>query len=145
MCKGGGLSGCVGDHILQEFYTLYLSRFRTFKIVRPPRWAGGLIQIKHLRQNDDILHCLLESYCIFPPKTVNFFNTRYCVAGSPTSTRSCCPPCSSWHRSRRRRVEPRRRSSRRSTPGAGSHPPSTGPLRPESWVRISRYTTFHCV
>ncbi len=29
--------GSVGDHILQEFYTLYLTRFRTFKIARPPQ------------------------------------------------------------------------------------------------------------
>jgi hypothetical protein len=27
----------VGDHILQEFYTLYLTRFRTYKIVSVPR------------------------------------------------------------------------------------------------------------
>jgi hypothetical protein len=26
----------VGDHILQEFNTLYLNRFRTDKIARPP-------------------------------------------------------------------------------------------------------------
>jgi hypothetical protein len=28
---------CVGDHILQEFNTLYLTRFRTYEIVRPPQ------------------------------------------------------------------------------------------------------------
>jgi hypothetical protein len=27
----------VGDNILQEFNTLYLTRFRTFKIARPPQ------------------------------------------------------------------------------------------------------------
>jgi hypothetical protein len=26
--------GSVGDHILQEFYPLYLTRFRTYKIAR---------------------------------------------------------------------------------------------------------------
>ena len=28
---------CVGEHILQEFNTLYLTRFRTYKIARPPQ------------------------------------------------------------------------------------------------------------
>jgi hypothetical protein len=27
---------CVVDHILQEFYTLFLTRFRTYKIASPP-------------------------------------------------------------------------------------------------------------
>jgi hypothetical protein len=27
----------VGDHILQEINTLYLTRFRTYKIARPPQ------------------------------------------------------------------------------------------------------------
>ncbi len=30
---GGGVLSRVGDHILQEFYTLYVTRFRTYKIV----------------------------------------------------------------------------------------------------------------
>jgi hypothetical protein len=28
---------CVGDPILQEFNTLYLARFRTYKIAKPPQ------------------------------------------------------------------------------------------------------------
>jgi hypothetical protein len=35
-CGGGGLS-CVVDHILQEFYTLFLTRFRTYKIASQPQ------------------------------------------------------------------------------------------------------------
>jgi hypothetical protein len=35
-CVAGGLGG-VGDHILQEFNTLYLTRFRTYKIAKPPQ------------------------------------------------------------------------------------------------------------
>jgi hypothetical protein len=27
----------VGDHILQEFSTVYLTSFRTYKIARPPQ------------------------------------------------------------------------------------------------------------
>ncbi len=27
----------VVDHILQEFYTLFLTKFRTYKIVSPPQ------------------------------------------------------------------------------------------------------------
>ncbi len=32
-----GFAVSVGDHILQEFYTLYLTRFRAFKIAKPPQ------------------------------------------------------------------------------------------------------------
>ncbi len=34
---GGGLLGCVVDHILQEFNTLFLTRFRTYKTATPPQ------------------------------------------------------------------------------------------------------------
>ncbi len=34
---GGGVLSCVVDHILQEFYTLFLTRFRTYKIASPPQ------------------------------------------------------------------------------------------------------------
>jgi hypothetical protein len=32
-----GVLNCAVDHILQEFYTLFLTRFRTYKIVSPPQ------------------------------------------------------------------------------------------------------------
>ncbi len=35
----------VGDHILQEFNTLYLIRFRTYKIARPPQTKTCLRKI----------------------------------------------------------------------------------------------------
>jgi hypothetical protein len=56
----GGVLSCVGDHILQEFNTLFLTRFRTYKksLCHPkqkPRRGGGLRQInicrKHLSQS----------------------------------------------------------------------------------------------
>ncbi len=34
--EGGEALSPVGDHILLEFNTLYLTRFRTYKIARPP-------------------------------------------------------------------------------------------------------------
>ncbi len=34
---GVGVLSYVGDHILQGFSTLYLTRFRTYKIARPPQ------------------------------------------------------------------------------------------------------------
>jgi hypothetical protein len=34
---GGGLLSCFVDHILQEFNTLFLTRFRTYKIATPPQ------------------------------------------------------------------------------------------------------------
>jgi hypothetical protein len=33
---GGGVLSCFEDHILQEFNTLFLTRFRTYKIASPP-------------------------------------------------------------------------------------------------------------
>jgi hypothetical protein len=33
---GGGVLKCTVDHILQEFGTLFLTRFRTYKIASPP-------------------------------------------------------------------------------------------------------------
>ena len=34
--RGGGWLNCAVDHILQEFYTLFLTRFRTYQIASPP-------------------------------------------------------------------------------------------------------------
>jgi hypothetical protein len=34
---GGGVLNCTVYNILQEFYTLFLTRFRTYKIVSPPQ------------------------------------------------------------------------------------------------------------
>ncbi len=33
----GGVFSCPVDHILQEFYTLFLARFRTYRIATPPQ------------------------------------------------------------------------------------------------------------
>jgi hypothetical protein len=53
---GGGGINCVVDHILQEFYTLFLTRFRTYKIASPPHTKmtckddlKGLVSLKFLR------------------------------------------------------------------------------------------------
>jgi hypothetical protein len=35
--RGWGVGSSVGDHILHELNTLYLTRFRTYKIARPPQ------------------------------------------------------------------------------------------------------------
>ncbi len=35
--EGVGELSLIEDHILQEFKTLYLTRFRTYKIARPPQ------------------------------------------------------------------------------------------------------------
>jgi hypothetical protein len=47
---------CTVDHILQEFYTLFLTRFRTNKITSPPQTKmtskddiKGLVSLKFLR------------------------------------------------------------------------------------------------
>ncbi len=53
--RGGRVPGCVGHYILQEFYTVYLTRFRTYKIARPPktkipRRGGGLRRINTCRK-----------------------------------------------------------------------------------------------
>jgi hypothetical protein len=56
---GGGVGGvlkCTVDHILQEFYTLFLTRIRTYKIASPPQTKmtskddiKGLLSLKFLR------------------------------------------------------------------------------------------------
>jgi hypothetical protein len=53
---GGGVSSFVVDHILQEFYTLFLTRFRTNKIASPPQTKitskddiKGFVSLKFLR------------------------------------------------------------------------------------------------
>ncbi len=53
---GGGVLKCIVDHILQEFYTLFLTRFRTYKIASPPQTKmtskddiKGLVSLKFLR------------------------------------------------------------------------------------------------
>jgi hypothetical protein len=49
--EGVVVLSCVGDHILQEFNTMFLTRFRTHKIALPPqtnlggKGEGGLRQI----------------------------------------------------------------------------------------------------
>ena len=47
---------CVVDHILQEFYTLFLTRWRTYKIATPPQTKvtskddiKGFVSLKFLR------------------------------------------------------------------------------------------------
>jgi hypothetical protein len=57
MCGGGGgVVDCAVDYILQEFYTLFLTRFRTYKIASPPPTKmtskddiNGLVSVKFLR------------------------------------------------------------------------------------------------
>ena len=53
---GGGMLNCAVNHILQEFYTLFLTRFRTYKIASPPQTKmtskddiKGLMSLKFLR------------------------------------------------------------------------------------------------
>ncbi len=63
------MSICVGDHILQEFNTLFLTRFMTYKIVTPNKNIGREGADKHLPQSpftesifleNDIWHCFLS-------------------------------------------------------------------------------------
>ncbi len=55
-CVTVGVLKCTVDHILQEFYTLFLTRFRTYKIASPPQTKmtskddiKGLVSLKLLR------------------------------------------------------------------------------------------------
>jgi hypothetical protein len=34
---GGGVLSPIGDHILQDFYFLYVTRFRTYKLLAYPK------------------------------------------------------------------------------------------------------------
>jgi hypothetical protein len=56
VCDCGGVLKCTVDQILQEFYTLFLSRFKTYKIALPPQAKmtskddiKGLVSLKFLR------------------------------------------------------------------------------------------------
>ncbi len=66
--RGWRLLGPVGDHILQEFNTLYLKRFRTYKTARALqtklRKEGGLRQINTCRK---------------VPLQVQFLETTFCI------------------------------------------------------------------
>ncbi len=53
---GVGVLNCAVDHILQEFYTLFLTRFKAYKIASPPqtKMTGkddikGLVSLQFLR------------------------------------------------------------------------------------------------
>ncbi len=67
---GRGVLSCVGDFILPKFHTLYLTRYRTYTIARPPQtepWRGG-----EFRQINT---------CSKVPLQVNFFwMTTFCIA-----------------------------------------------------------------
>jgi hypothetical protein len=54
--EGGGVLKCTVDHILQEFYTLFLTSLRTYKIASPPQTKmtskddiKGLVSLQFLR------------------------------------------------------------------------------------------------
>ncbi len=54
--RGWGVLKCTVDHILQEYYTLFLARVRTYKIASPPQTKmtsendiKGLVSLKFLR------------------------------------------------------------------------------------------------
>ncbi len=60
---GGGGLNCTVGHILQEFYTLFLTRFRTYKIASPPQTKmtskddiKGLVSLKFLRPCPSLSH-----------------------------------------------------------------------------------------
>jgi hypothetical protein len=57
---GAGMLSFVGDHILQEFNTLFLTRFRTYKIATPlqqkPRRGVDLRQINTCRKVPLLVH-----------------------------------------------------------------------------------------
>jgi hypothetical protein len=50
----------VGYHILQEFYTLFLTRFKTYKIARHAQTKPAAKSLyRSIFLNDNILLCLL--------------------------------------------------------------------------------------
>jgi hypothetical protein len=92
-CGGGrwGVLNCAVDHILQEFYTLFLTRFRTCKIASPPPTKVtrkddiyGLVSLKLLRQcplwymiyDSTVGYFVPECYHLFfffKRQTINFY------------------------------------------------------------------------
>jgi hypothetical protein len=52
----GGMLNCAVDHILQKFYTLFLARFRTYKIATPPKQMTSKDDIKGLVSLSSFVH-----------------------------------------------------------------------------------------
>jgi hypothetical protein len=51
----------VGDHLLQEFNTMYLTRFRTYKFARPPqRGEERGPQTSQYFLDNNVWHCFLS-------------------------------------------------------------------------------------
>ncbi len=71
MCgwEGVGALSLIGDHILLEFNTLYLTRFRTYKFARPPqkkqkpRRGGDLRQKNTYRKVPLQVNFMDETFC----------------------------------------------------------------------------------
>ncbi len=79
--RGGerGVLSCVVDHILQDFNTLFLTRFRTYKVVRSPQTKmdskndiQGLVSLKFLRPCVVQTITYLDNYSLLPVN-IQFF------------------------------------------------------------------------
>jgi hypothetical protein len=62
---------CAVDHILQKFYTLFLTRFRIYKIASPPQTK--------ITSKDDVKE-LVSLKFLHPCFNHTFWDTRHCAA-----------------------------------------------------------------
>jgi hypothetical protein len=80
--EGWGVLKCTVDHIPQEFYTLFLTKFRTYKIASPPQTKitgkddiKGLVSLKFLRPcNEANVFCFLSSLPLLLSATLRVMN-----------------------------------------------------------------------
>ncbi len=103
---GVGVLNCNVDHILQEFSTLFLTRFRTYKIASPPQTKmtrkddiKGLVSLKFLRpyltlSHQITLQCLplsTEELCAYNPFKIALQRRHTFRDRRPCTT--VCPGC----------------------------------------------------
>ncbi len=103
---GGVVLNCTVDHILQEFYTLFLTRFRSYKIISPPQTkmtskdSKGLVSLKFLSPCVKVLTLVHISRCtrrsctsscrVTSPDTSTSTWTRRFSSSLPEGRLTCC-------------------------------------------------------
>ncbi len=82
--RGGGVLKCTVDHILQEFNTLFLTRFRTYKIAKQP-------QTKVTSKDDIKWFVSLKFLRLCWQLSVCDPDYKVCQVGYPVSCSVCVP------------------------------------------------------
>jgi hypothetical protein len=75
--KGGGGYGVLLEHLLQEFNTLYLIRFKIYNIATPPQTNTAKFLYMSIFLDDDILlWCLYSQWAVLYTEEASFTVTH---------------------------------------------------------------------